>query len=158
LDQASEDENVVKIIIAGDKSWVYGCDVETKMQPSQWVGKNSRRPKKARRVRSKVKVMLTVSFDIDGVGHHKFLRQGKTINRWLLSRNAETSKRKCQEKKTSVADKQLPHDFAPAHAWLPIRDFLANRNTTVFPQPPYSPDLTLADSFLFAKLKSTLKG
>jgi hypothetical protein len=30
-------------------------------------------------------------------------------------------------------------------------------NTTVFPQPPYSPDLAPADFFLFPKLKSTSK-
>jgi hypothetical protein len=33
----------------------------------------------------------------------------------------------------------------PAHALLLIRDFLADANTTVLPQPPYSPDLALAD-------------
>jgi hypothetical protein len=45
----------------------------------------------------------------------------------------------------------------PAHASLLIHDFLANTNITVLPQPPYSPDLALADFFLFPKLKSTLK-
>ncbi|PNF21911.1 hypothetical protein B7P43_G03602 [Cryptotermes secundus] len=52
----------------------------------------------------------------------------------------------------------LHHDTAPAHALLLIRDFLANTNTTVLPQPPYPPDLSLADFSLFPKLKSTLKG
>jgi hypothetical protein len=52
----------------------------------------------------------------------------------------------------------LHHDNAPAHASLLIRDILADTNTTVLPQPPYSPDLVPADFFLFPKLKSTLKG
>jgi transposase len=55
-------------------------------------------------------------------------------------------------------EKLLHHDNAPAHASLLIRDFLANMNTAVLPQPSYSPDLTPADFFLFPKLKSTLKG
>jgi histone-lysine N-methyltransferase SETMAR len=52
----------------------------------------------------------------------------------------------------------LLHGNAPAHASLLIREFLAKNETTVEPQPPYSPDLAPADSFLFPKLKSTLKG
>jgi transposase len=49
------------------------------------------------------------------------------------------------------------HDNAPAHSFL-VRNFLAKNETTVVPQPPYSPDLAPADFFLFPKLKSTLKG
>ena len=52
----------------------------------------------------------------------------------------------------------LHHDNAPPHASLLIREFLAKQETTVVPQPPYSPDLAPADFFLFPKLKSTLKG
>jgi len=39
-----------------------------------------------------------------------------------------------------------------------VRNFLAKNETTVVPQPPYSPDLAPADFFLFPKLKSSLKG
>jgi hypothetical protein len=60
LDCASEDENFLKRIITGNETWVYGYDVETKTQSSQWVGKNSPRMKKAWRVRSNMNVMLTV--------------------------------------------------------------------------------------------------
>ena len=52
----------------------------------------------------------------------------------------------------------LHHDNAPAHASLLIRSYLAKYQTSVVPHPPYSPDLAPADSFLFAKLKTTLKG
>jgi transposase len=41
---------------------------------------------------------------------------------------------------------------------LLIHEFLAKQETTVVPQPPYSPDLAPAHFFLFPKLKSTLKG
>jgi hypothetical protein len=39
LDYASEDEHFLKRIITGDETCVYGYNVETKMQSSQWVGK-----------------------------------------------------------------------------------------------------------------------
>ena len=60
LDRSNTDENFLKNVITGDETWVYGYDVETKVQSSQWVGKSSPRPKKARQSRSNVKVMLIV--------------------------------------------------------------------------------------------------
>ena len=52
----------------------------------------------------------------------------------------------------------LHHDNAPAHESLIIREFLTKHQTTVVPQPPYSPYLAPADFLLFPKLKSSLKG
>ena len=52
----------------------------------------------------------------------------------------------------------LHHDNASANASLIIREFLTKPDTTVVPQPPYSPDLAPADFFFFPKLKSSLKG
>jgi len=42
-------------------------------------------------------------------------------------------------------------------ASLLIHEFLTKHETTVVPQPPYSPDLTPADFFLFPKWKSSPK-
>jgi len=39
-----------------------------------------------------------------------------------------------------------------------VRNFLAQNETAVVPQPPYSPDLAPADFFMFRKLTFTLKG
>jgi hypothetical protein len=80
LDRANDD-NFLKNIITGDETWVYGYDVETKVQSSQWVSKTSPRPKKACQVCSHVKVMLTVFFDSEGVLHYEFLPQGRTVNK-----------------------------------------------------------------------------
>jgi hypothetical protein len=59
IDHVNVDQIAIKNIITGDETWVDGCDVKTKAQTSQWVSKTSPRPKKARQVRSNVKVMLT---------------------------------------------------------------------------------------------------
>jgi hypothetical protein len=81
LNRANKDENFLKNIITGDEKWDYGYDVETKAQSSQWASEGSSRPKKVRQVRSNVKVMLTVFFDSEGVVHHEFLPQGKTVTK-----------------------------------------------------------------------------
>ena len=66
--------------ITGDESWVYGYDIETKAQSSQLKRPEEPRPKKARQVRSNLKVLLIVFFDCNGVMHHEFLPQGRTVN------------------------------------------------------------------------------
>jgi hypothetical protein len=68
---ANEDPEFLKTVITGDEMWVYGYDPETKVQSLQWKHSSSPRPKKAQRVRSKVKVLLTVFFDYHGIVHHK---------------------------------------------------------------------------------------
>ena len=43
LDHVSIDENFLKTIVTGNEIWVYGYDIETKVQLSQWVGHPDRR-------------------------------------------------------------------------------------------------------------------
>ena len=62
LDHSENDKEFLSKIITGDELWFYGYDVETKVQSSQWTSKTSPRPEKARQVRSKIKVLLTVFF------------------------------------------------------------------------------------------------
>ncbi|UYV78678.1 hypothetical protein LAZ67_16002354 [Cordylochernes scorpioides] len=81
LDSVRDDPNLLQRVITGDEAWVYGYDVETKAQSSQWKLPHELRPKKARQVRSNVKVLLTVFFDCRGVVHHEFLPQGRTVNK-----------------------------------------------------------------------------
>ncbi|UYV75701.1 hypothetical protein LAZ67_13001055, partial [Cordylochernes scorpioides] len=79
LDSVRDDPNLLQRVITGDEAWVYGYDVETKAQSSQWKLPHEPRPKKARQVRSNVKVLLTVFFDCRGVLHHEFLQQGDRV-------------------------------------------------------------------------------
>ena len=60
LDRSNTDESFLKNVITVDETWVYGYDVETKVESSQWVGKSSPRPQKTRQCRSNMKVMLIV--------------------------------------------------------------------------------------------------
>jgi len=59
LDCVESDSNFLSTVITGDELWVYGYDPERKAQSSQWKHPSFQRPKKARQVRSNVKVLLT---------------------------------------------------------------------------------------------------
>jgi len=52
----------------------------------------------------------------------------------------------------------LHHEDTPCHTAVSINEFLAEKNIHVIPQPPYSPDLSHCDFFLFLRLKNHLKG
>ena len=45
LDSVRDDPNLLQRVITGDESWVYGYDVETKAQSSQWKLPHEPRPK-----------------------------------------------------------------------------------------------------------------
>ena len=62
LNDVNDDPDLLKRVIIGDESCVYGYD-------------QSPRPKKARQVRSNVKVLLTVFFDYYGEVHQEFLHK-----------------------------------------------------------------------------------
>ncbi|XP_054720515.1 protein GVQW3-like [Uloborus diversus] len=81
LNTANADPGFLNTVITGDESWVYGYDPETKRQSSQWKHLESPRPKKARQVRSKIKVLLTVFFDVRGIVHHEYAPQGQTVTK-----------------------------------------------------------------------------
>ena len=67
--------------MTGDESWVYGYDLQTKRQSSQWKGPTSPRPKKGRQVRSKTKVMLLGFFDSEGIVYHEYAPEGNKLTR-----------------------------------------------------------------------------
>ncbi|KZC08663.1 Histone-lysine N-methyltransferase SETMAR [Dufourea novaeangliae] len=54
--------------------------------------------------------------------------------------------------------RNLLQDNARPHTAIRMLTFVAKRSVTVLEHPPYSPDMTPADFFLFPRLKGVLKG
>ncbi|KAJ4447750.1 hypothetical protein ANN_09758 [Periplaneta americana] len=136
--EVQNDPNFLKRIVTGDESWCYGYDPESKQASSQWKTPNSPRPKKA-----------------------QFVPPGQTVNQHfyldVLRRLRESVRRKRPEMRRN-GNWLLHHDNAPAHTALTVRQFLTNNNMVLVPHPPYSPDLTPSDFFLFPRMKKCLKG
>ncbi|UYV71503.1 hypothetical protein LAZ67_8003522 [Cordylochernes scorpioides] len=161
LDSVRDDPNLLQRVITGDEAWVLGYDMETKAQSSQWKLPHEPRPKKARQIRSNVKVLLTVFFDFRGVVHHEFLPQGRTVNEEYYLQVMRNLREAIRQKRPDLWKNKnwlLHHDNAPAHTSLLVRDFLAKTNTLMMPQLPFTPDLAPCDFFLFPKLKRPMKG
>jgi len=159
FERSCEDVQFLKKLVTGDESWVYGYDLETKQQSSQWKGSTSPRPKEGRQVRSKTKVMLLAFFDSEGIVHHEHAPDGQTMNKEfyveVLRRLCEPV---CRPEKWRDDDWILNHGNAPAHTSHLVQQFLSKHGTAQLQQPPYSPDLAPYDFFLFPRLKKVLKG
>ena len=100
-------------------------------------------------------------FYTSGVVHHKHLPEDSTVNQTyyieVLKRLRDAVRRKRSELWRS-GDWFFHHDNTPAHSALRTREFLPKHSITVFPYPPYSPDLAPCDFVLFPMLKRPLKG
>ena len=160
FDRSNASENFLKNVITGDVTWTYGYDVETKVQSSQWLGKLSPQPKKSTLESLKCEGDVDSFFNWQGIVYYEFVPHGETVNKDfylnVLKRLMEAVRRKRPEAWTNTWT--LHHDYAPAQVSLLIREFLTKHETTVVPQPPYSPDLAPADFFLFQNLKSSPEG
>ena len=85
----TDDPDLLKKNITGDESSVYGYDIETKAQSSQWKRAEKPRPKKTHQVLLNMKVLLTVFFDRIIL----FLIQGRTVNTEYCAKQFVRSRR-----------------------------------------------------------------
>ena len=161
-DRAASDSSFLGNVITGDETWVYGCDPETRVQSSQWKSPSSPRVKRALQSRSNIKMMMMmiVFYGLGGIVRAEFVPRNTTVNseyyKGLLERLKNDVHRKRPEKWANSF--VLHHDNALCHTSLLVRQFLSNKNITVCPHPPYSPDLAPCDFWLFPKVKMTMKG
>jgi hypothetical protein len=161
LDSANSDPEFLNMVTTGDELWVYGYDLETKAQSSQWKHSTSLKPKKAKQVRSNIEGMLTVFFDSHGVVHHEYAPQGQSINKeYYLEglHRLHDAVRHMRPDLLAAGTWQLHHDNAPPHSSQLMQTFLAKHDIPVVRQAPYSPDLAPCNYWLFLHLKMQPKG
>ena len=105
--------------------------------------------------------MFTVFMDYRGVAHHKFLREGQTVNKEYYLSVMRRLREAIRQKRPDLRANNswiLHHDNAPSHNAIVIRDYLAKEEKNIIQQPPNSPDLASCDFFLFGRLNKPLRG
>ncbi|GFU29376.1 HTH_48 domain-containing protein [Nephila pilipes] len=78
--QTNSKPNFLTKVITNDKSWCYRYVSKTKKGSSQEKTPSSPRPKKARLVRSNIKSMIIVFFDVRRIEPQEFVSPGQIIN------------------------------------------------------------------------------
>ncbi|UYV65965.1 hypothetical protein LAZ67_3006016 [Cordylochernes scorpioides] len=123
--------------------------------------KTLHKPKKTRKVPSKIKTMLITFFDSRGIIHKEFVPAGQTITGEYYLNVLKRLIARIRRIRPEYHDEDswcLLHDNAPSHSSLIVRRFLAKNNVCVLNHSPYSPDLAPCDFYLFPKIKLKLKG
>lgn len=146
--------------ITVDETWIHHHTPETKQSSKQWTAKHERAPVKAKVTHSAGKVMATIFWDSKGIILMDFLQKGQTVTgqyyAGLLDQLAQAIKfkRPALQKKSVLflQDNAPPHKSAVAMAKLYELGF------SLMNHPPYSPDLSPCDFFLFPQLKNFLAG
>ena len=96
-----EPDFLKKVITRDDVCvYLYSYDPEMKAQSSQWQSPGPPRRKKVGQSHSKIKTMLTVFFDWEGVVHHEYAPPGQTINEYGLS---VLHQKRCDASKIALA-------------------------------------------------------
>ncbi|GFY33477.1 putative transposase [Trichonephila clavipes] len=112
-------------------------------------------------VSRRIKHLLNQNF-IDahqGIVHKEFVLQGQTVNQHFYQEFLERLRKRVMRVRPNIKNSWvLHHDNVPCHTAILVNRFLASKNIPVAPQPPYFPDLSHCDFFLFPKLKNHLKG
>ena len=125
-------------INTGDATWCFAYDPETKRQSSEWVGVTYPRPKKLKIQRSRIKTMLIVFFDSQGVVHKVFVPEGKTVNAEFYKGVMDRLLKRIQRVRPAAfgsRDFFLSHDNAPAQKAASVCQFLALKMLQPFTTP-----------------------
>jgi hypothetical protein len=162
---ADADKFLFYKIITGDETWCFASDPETKRQGSEWVGETFPQLKKLKFQRSRIKIMLIIFLNSQGIVHKEFVLK-KTVNAEFYKGVMDRLLKHIQRVRPAAfcsRDFFSLNDNAPAHKAASFCQFLTPKNVTTLyhnhpPLPPYSPDLSLPDYFLFPNLKMKLKG
>jgi hypothetical protein len=77
---ADSDPDFFKKTVTVDETWCFVYSPTTKCQSAAWVGETSPWPRKMQFQKSRVKSMLVIFFDWQGIIHKEFVPEGETIN------------------------------------------------------------------------------
>ena len=168
LGRLRADSHFLEHLICGDESSIPLYDPETKCATNQWKRSGEPRPQKALRGRAKKSSMLICFFDSYSVIHQQFMPKGVTVTKEEYCRILDDLKQDIRRKRPGMwkggrdgntdRDFVLQHDNASSHTAIITLAKIGESGIDLLAHPPYSPDLAVADYFLFPHLKSLLRG
>ena len=148
-------------MLTGDETWVYMLEPQRKADNKQWRSKTQTRPVVCKRQKSAKKVMYTIFFNSCGPVVQIPSETGKSITgKFYKDVVLKKVKKFYKKKRPSVGLKGtfLLHDNAQTQKCNVVVDFLDKEKVKVIKHPPFSPDLSPCDFFLFPRLKKMPSG
>ena len=148
-------------IVTGDEIWIYHFQPHSKAKIKVWVSSEGNRPVIAGRCKTSNRMLYAILFDSKGPVLQIPDPKGSSVTGKFYRESVLTQLLDfCQKRRprTGVRGIKLLHDNAPAHKSATVQEYLKESGLDVSDHPPYSPDLSPCDFWLFPKLKEMLAG
>ena len=148
-------------IVTGDETWIYHFQPNSKAKNKVWVSSEGDRPVIVRCCKTSNRMLYAIFFDSKGPVLQIPVPKGSSVTgkfKKVFLLNSLISIR--SEKQTAhwCPRHQITHDNAPAYKSGTVQEYLKESGLDVLDHPPYSPDLSPCDFWLFPRLKEMLAG
>ena len=125
----------------------------------QWKRKDQKRPYIAKRTTSSKKMLYAIFFNSSGPVVQVPCLSGHTVTgRFCKNSVLKKVKEFYNKKQPSKGWSGVHHDNVSSHKCEFVKSFVASEKVKVLNHPPYLPDLSPCDFFLFPRLKKILSG
>ena len=148
-------------IVTGVETWIYRFQPDSKAKNKVWVSSEGDRPVIARCCKTSNRMLYAIFFDSKGPVLQIPVPKGSSVTGKFYRENVLTQLVDFYQKsrpRTCVCGIKLLHDNAPAHKSATVQEYLKESGLDVLDYPPYSPDLSPCDFWLFPRLKEMLAG
>ena len=146
-------------IVTGDETWIYHFQPDSKGNNKVWVASEGDRLVIARHCKTSNHMLYAIFFDWKGPVLQIPVPKGSSVTGKFYRESVLTQLVDLYQKRrpcTSVCGIRLLHDNVPAHKSATIQEDLKESGLHVLDYPPYSPDLSPCDFWLFPRLKEML--
>ena len=142
-----------------DETWIHHYTLESNWESADGTAAGESHPKRPKTQTSPSKVLASIFWDAQGILFINYLEKRRTINSkyhiaLLVHLKEEIAKERPQLKKTKVL---FHEDNVPCHKLIATMAKLHELHFELLLHPPYSPDLTPSEYWLFADLKRMLQ-
>ena len=148
-------------IVTGDETWIYHFQLDSKAKNKVWVSSEGNRPVIARHCKTSNRMLYAIFFDSKGPVLQIPVPKVSSVTEKFYRESVLTQLVDFYQKRrsrTSVRCIKLLHDNAPAHKSATVQEYLKESGLDVLDHPPFSPDLSPCDFWLFPRLKKMLAG
>ena len=148
-------------IVTGDETCIYHFQLDSKAKNKVWVSSEGDRPVFGRRCKTSNPMLYAIFFGLKGPVLQILVPKGSSVTGKFYRESVLTQLVDFYQKRrprTGVRGIKLLHDNAPANKSATVQEYLKESGLDVLDHPPYSPDLSRCDFWLFPRLKEILAG
>ena len=146
-------------IVTCNETWIYHFQANSKAKNKVWVSSEGDRPVIAHRCKTSNRMLYAIFFDSKGPVLQIPVPKGSSVTGKFYRESVLTQLVDFYRKRrwrTGVRGIKLLHDNTPAHKSATLQEYLKESGLDVLDHPPYSPDLSPCDFWLFPRLKKML--